>query len=74
MITKTFAFHEPTLLGHEQITAVREEFSEIHEFLTEVCPNSREKSLALTKLEEAAMWAIKAIVSNDPNTKAHTKD
>ena len=25
------------------------------------CPPSREKSLALTKLEEAAMWASKAI-------------
>jgi hypothetical protein len=26
------------------------------------CPDSREKSLAITKLEECLMWAVKSIV------------
>lgn len=29
------------------------------------CPNSREKSLALTNLEQAIMWANKAITHGD---------
>ena len=35
-------------------------------FLIEAyAPNSREKSLAFTKLEEAIMWANKAIANNE---------
>lgn len=29
------------------------------------CPNSRERSLAVTKLEEAKMWANRAILVNE---------
>lgn len=29
------------------------------------CPDSREKSLALTKLEEAVMWAKAAVARNE---------
>lgn len=35
------------------------------EEITRMCPNSREKSLALTKLEEAVMWANAAIARNE---------
>lgn len=28
------------------------------------CPDSREKSLAITKLEESVMWAVKSIIVN----------
>jgi hypothetical protein len=31
----------------------------------ELCPNSREKSLAITNLEQAVMWANKSIASNE---------
>lgn len=30
-----------------------------------LCPDSREKSLAMTKLEEAAMWASAAIARSE---------
>jgi hypothetical protein len=33
--------------------------------LDELCPSSREKSLALTKLEEAVMWANASIARNE---------
>lgn len=29
------------------------------------CPSSRQRSLALTKLEEAKMWAVAAIAQNE---------
>lgn len=34
-------------------------------YINEHCPDSREKSVALTKIEEAAMWANAAIARNE---------
>lgn len=35
-------------------------------FFTEILPPGREKSLAITKLEECSMWAKAAIARNQP--------
>lgn len=64
---KTFAYHKPSAAALEVITELREAFSELSEFIQRM-DNSREKSIALTKLEEAAMWAIKGVVINDPKS------
>lgn len=45
----------------EKITSTRNAFTDITEFVLENLSDSREKSLALTKIEEACMWAIKGI-------------
>jgi hypothetical protein len=43
---------------------------ELANYINENCPDSREKSLALTKLEEAVMWANASIARNNkPITK-----
>jgi hypothetical protein len=34
-----------------------------------VAPASRERSIALTELEGSAMWAIKSVVCNDPESE-----
>jgi len=34
-------------------------------YINENCPDSREKSLAFTKLEEAVMWANASIARNE---------
>jgi hypothetical protein len=47
-----------------QLKASREAFIKIGAILEELLPLSREKSLAFTKLEEAANWANKAITHN----------
>ena len=48
------------------IQLVRFAFSEIYKCMDEILFDSRETSLAYTKLEEAQMWAIKGITrSND---------
>lgn len=65
-ILKPFAYHRPSEEGMESITRLREAFSAIHAVIQDSCPGSREKSIALTELETAAMWAIKAVVYNDP--------
>lgn len=66
---KTFAYHKPSEAGLEKIQKLREAYSVIYEVISESAPNSREKSLALTELENSAMWAIKAVVFNDPGSE-----
>lgn len=66
---KTFAYHAPSAVGLEKIAALREAYSALHEALTEIAPHSREKSVALTELETSAMWAVKSVVFNDPESE-----
>lgn len=66
---KTFAYHKPSADGLDRITQLREAFSELHDTIERLAPNSREKSVALTNLETTAMWAIKAVVCNDPESE-----
>lgn len=69
LIDKTFAYHKPGDEGYRRITELREAFSELQRKIQSVAPASRELSVALTNLEQAAMWAIKAVVSNDPASR-----
>jgi hypothetical protein len=71
-MVKTFAYHKPSLAGLEKITALREAFSYLHGEIERLAPSSREKSVALTNLETTAMWAIKAVVCNDPQSEITT--
>ena len=65
-IDKPFAYHKPSNDGMNRITAVREAYSSLKKTLEENCPPSRHLSVAITELETSAMWAIKAVVFNDP--------
>jgi len=65
-IDKPYAYHKPSPEGLKKITELRELFSQVEQVIREYCPPSRHQSLAITKNEEAAMWAIKAVVFNDP--------
>lgn len=54
----------PVIFTSEQkdrIEQLRKKEEELLEYIEKHCTNSREKSLAITKLEECAMWASKAI-------------
>lgn len=66
---KTFAYHKPGPDGLAKITKLRELFSSVHDEIEATCPPSRELSVALTELETTAMWAIKAVVCNDPQSE-----
>ena len=67
---KTFAYHKPSEEGLKRITQLRQAFSNLHDVIEALAPNSRERSVALTELETTAMWAIKAVVCNDPDSEA----
>ncbi len=67
-IDKPYAYHKPSEDGLRKITDLREAYSMISKVIQVVCPNSREKSIAITELETSAMWAIKSVVFNDPES------
>jgi hypothetical protein len=66
---KTYAYHQPSAAGVEKVARLRKAFSAIEDLIEELCPGSRERSVAVTELQTAAMWAIKAVVANDPESK-----
>ena len=63
-IENNFNYHAPTpekVKVYEDLRGSAKDFAYIIDLS---CPNSREKSLAMTKLEEAIMWANAAIARN----------
>lgn len=46
---------------------VRQHFAELLAQVDMLIPEGREKSLAVTKIEEASMWAIKGLYSDSNN-------
>lgn len=57
--------HPPTspIIG-EHLDAITELLIATGDFLVETLPEGREKSLAITKLEEVSMWAKAAVARN----------
>jgi len=60
-----FTYHAPTTEAKKKFAALRTHFCGVAAAVDVACPNSREKSLALTKIEEAMMWANAAIARNE---------
>lgn len=50
-----------------RIEAVRETAIAFAEDVIDHCESSRERSLALTAIEEATMWAVKSIIMEQHN-------
>lgn len=73
MIDKPYAYHKPSDDGLAKINRLREHFSEGERLMKELCPQSRQLAVALTNNETTAMWAIKAVVFNDPASEVTTK-
>jgi hypothetical protein len=67
-IDKPFAYHKPSADGLYKITQLRTAFSLVKACIERNCAESRQRSVAITELETAAMWAIKAVVFNDPRS------
>lgn len=60
----TFDHQVPTAEQVEKIKVVRESYKVMQAELLLLTP-SREMSIAITNLEQSAMWAIKSIIFND---------
>lgn len=64
-IEKRFTYHPPRGDQAERYEEIRLLAKGLAYHIVERCPDSRERSLALTKLEEAVMWANAAIARNE---------
>ena len=64
-IENIFTYHAPTPEQQVKYKAIRAEAKTLAELINEQCPESREKSLAITKLQELVMWANAAIAINE---------
>ena len=69
MFDKPYAYHQPSPDGLTKINRLREHFSEGERLMREICPDSRQRAVAITNNEQTAMWAIKSVVFNDPDSK-----
>jgi len=56
-----FTYHAPKEGQPQMYTDIRAKALELAVMMDERCPDSREKALALTKLEESVMWANASI-------------
>lgn len=63
-IENNFMYHAPKDGQAGKYTQLRAKAKELAYLIDKTCPNSREKSLAVTKLEEAIMWANASIARN----------
>lgn len=64
-IIRNFTYHPPKDGQPEKYNDLRNAARELAELINNKCPDSREKSLALTKLEESIMWANASIARNE---------
>ena len=61
LIDHNFKYHTPSPRKIQLHNDVREFGKEFAELINGLCNEGREKSLAITKVEEAVMWANAAI-------------
>lgn len=64
-INKRFTYHPPKNDQAIRYAMIRDWARQFADSLDEKCPDSREKSLAFTHLEQAVMWANAAIARNE---------
>lgn len=68
MNPNSFLHHIPSTDTQETIARARGAYDALYKAILELPPN-RERSLAITNLEQSAMWLIKGLVINDPESK-----
>lgn len=64
-IENRFTYHAPKNDQVQRYGFLREAAKHFAEFVADSTPASREQALALTKIEEAVMWANAAIARNE---------
>jgi hypothetical protein len=64
-LNNRFTYHPPRDNQVGSYVQVRNAGKVLAELINQLAPDSREKSLAITRVEEAVMWANAAIARND---------
>lgn len=64
-IDRVFKYHPPTGNQPQRYTEIREMAKQFAKLIDQWCPDSREKSTALTNLQQCVMWANASIAINE---------
>lgn len=64
-LNRDFRYHPPHGTQFDRYTRIRAKAREFATLIYEACPSSRERSLSLTNLEQAVMWANASIARNE---------
>lgn len=64
-VDNSFTYHAPKNDQLGRYETLRRLSGELAHVILDLTPESREQSVAITKLEEAVMWANKAIACNE---------
>lgn len=64
-LARRFTYHPPKEGQAEKYTEIRSHAHDLALRINKLVPDSREKSLAITSLEEAVMWANAGIARNE---------
>jgi hypothetical protein len=67
-IENIFQYHKPFGDQAEKYQSIRLLAADMAGFINLKCPESREKSLAITNLQQAVMWANASIAINEKET------
>lgn len=64
-LERNYSYHPPKGNQTSRYVAIRAAAKMLAEEIEKLCPDSREKSIAHTKIEEAVMWANASIARNE---------
>ena len=65
-----FGDHTPTVKSKKQIDGLRYTANAMKDAIIAMSPNSRERSLALTHLEQVLFYSVAAVLRNQNNDEA----
>lgn len=65
-IENRFTYHAPTGDQPQRYEQLRAKAKELAFLIRDLCPDSRERSHAITQLEDTVMWANASIARNNP--------
>lgn len=65
IIENNFKHHPPKDDQEDKYNRLRDAAKTFAYYIEGLCPNSREKSLAMTNLEQSVMWANASIARNE---------
>lgn len=64
-LENNFTYHKPFGDQPERYVKIRDKAKELAALILETCPDSRERSVALTELETSVFWANASIARNE---------
>lgn len=69
-----FVYHKPNGTQPDRYVELRNKALELAKLIQALCPESREKSLAITNLQQTSMWANASIAINEASTQVKANE